>query len=209
MAKINFTLKPFLIVPAVIGVLAAGLLMLQPGAPATPQELAREFTAAQTHWAQRPFSHYRLVSELTFAEGQPPQPQRCQQDLEVLSEKVITTFQDTCPPGPRLTVTDMFYIFFLYVPSQPMFFGLLATPLPGRPVPTPHVSRTPADQWIIAPDKCHQYYVTADFDAQLGYPHHIETQLESRADSNACFVENINGMPQYQGVTIVSLTPLP
>ncbi len=184
---------------AALMILAA---MLVDGLATSPREAAHEFAAAQARWEGCPFSHYRLVSQ--FSSNIPSVGLGCQRELEIQGEQVIKVFQNTCPRWPEgMTVTDIFRLFRRYVPQ---IADLLPTPLPGRPTPTPYPSDSTLGKWVRASDGCSYYFVVADYDAQLGYPHQIETQLW-RFSADGTFSCLAIDPPRYV-VAILSLTPI-
>lgn len=212
MLRLNLTSKTSLAVLAGVAVLTVALALVvanwvtSPPVGPSPQQSAREFTAALTRWETRPFSHYRLVSQ--SSSNNPAVGAQCQRDLEIQAETVVTVFQNTCPGwSDGMTVTDIFGLFRRYIPQTASSSSSSPTLRPGLPTPTPYRPKNPQGEWVGASDGCHYYLVVAVFDDQLGYPHDIETQLKL-PDSNGTFSCLTIGSPQYK-VTIVSLTPIP
>lgn len=143
-----------------------------------------EFAAAQARWSKRPFSCYRLVVDQVS-------PITCHYDVDIHTEKVVTTFQNTCPQ-PLMTVSDMFNV----IGSQ-------------------------LRKHECGPNGCDcdgPIGILAKYDAQFGYPTQweIRTRPELRWQSlfgwKQLFSANV-----YctligfigQKVTVSSLTPLP
>jgi hypothetical protein len=159
----------------------------------SPEKSYQALASAQAQWERRPFSHYRLVSEVSTSFPLPITG--CQRDLEIQNEQVIYVFRNDCPDwSEAMTVTDIFRLFGGNVPST---VDLRPSPRPGIPTPTAYIPRpTPTGL------KPCQNVIVANFDGQLGYPHSIETQIEL----DRCFI--LNGPPQYR-VKILSLVPIP
>ena len=200
--KIKLTPKTLLVVLASGAALTILAAMLVDGLATSPREAAHEFAAAQARWDGRPFSHYRLVSQ--FSSNNPSVGHGCRRDLEIQGEQIIQVFQNTCPGWSEgMTVTDIFRLFRRYVPQTAK---LLPTPLPGSPTPTPYPQNSTLGKWVRASDGCSYYFVIADYDAQLGYPHQIETQLRyiSASGTFSCLAID---PPRYV-VTILLLTPI-
>jgi hypothetical protein len=162
-----------------MAVLVIAISIVRDALVTSPQESAQEFAAAQARWERRPFSHYRLVSEISS--NNPSVGIGCQRDLEIQDEQVINVFRNDCPDWlGGMTVTDIFRLFRGYVP----YTAVLPTPTGPKPCPV---------------------VIVANFDSHFGYPYSIETQTSLR-ESGSCFF--IGGPPEYK-VKIISLTPIP
>jgi hypothetical protein len=73
---------------------ALGLLGAPPSLAARAERLAR----AEDRWNARAPAHYRLVMQA---------PAWCRLDIEIKDERIVHTFQNTCPESAR-TVTGLF-----------------------------------------------------------------------------------------------------
>jgi hypothetical protein len=147
---------------------------------------ADELARGRARWQARPFARYRLVTELFGG------MRACRQDVEILNERVVQVFENTCPRS-AVTVTNLF----LEIDRFELIVG-------GR----------------CGPNGCEcdgSIEVDASFDPALGYPKafHVRSRPAERwrylsywrrlASGAACPRAGFDG----PAVEVVALTPLP
>jgi hypothetical protein len=114
----------------------------------------------------------------------------CFEDVEVRNEMVVNVYEEKrCEGFGFMSVTDLFEMFERFVGSE--------------------ATRPPAG------NGCEYYYVDAVYDAQLGYPHSLQTRTilniserEQYVSHDSTFSCLLNLPPQYT-LNIESVTPLP
>jgi hypothetical protein len=156
-----------------------------------PRAQAQEYAAAQSRWAGRPFSHYRLV--IDFQIDTLAGSRHCAQVTEIEGEIVTKVYQNTCN-FPAWTVTDLFKL-----------IGLTRS--------TPCVSHACACDLVVA--------MQASYHARLGYPSTIALQWWAQANwlhpqywklvlstGRQPVCASAAG-PRGSRISVVSLTPLP
>ena len=91
----SFSAWLYALLGIMVGVLAAGVLLMAPVQPRGQPEL----DAARARWAARPFSRYRLALEIGSL--------GCKQELEVDGERVVAVRKNTCH-AVEFTVSQIF-----------------------------------------------------------------------------------------------------
>jgi len=61
----------------------------------------KQLEVAQTNWLKQGISHYRITINYSS-------PNKCQQEVEIKNEAVVTIKKNTCTNIPPLTITEMF-----------------------------------------------------------------------------------------------------
>src|SRR5262245_51951499 len=97
MARLNQPAMRWALGAAVVAALGCGLFALLQRQPVADMQLA----AAESRWAQRPFSHYQLVVAAGVA---------CELGVEVRDEQAVQIFHPSSCGYPARTVKDLFDI---------------------------------------------------------------------------------------------------
>ena len=197
-----FTGKGVLVALLVTTLLVVTIWVINDSLAASPrarlEAARREITAAQARWDARPFSHYRLVYQVSS--GNVDIDNDCQRDLEISNEEVVQVYRDDCPEWSGGTsVTAIFWLFDRYRPST----AVMPTLRPGDPTKTPIVVPFPVSTGI-GPVACADVIV-ASYDPKYGYPHSIKTELVIGPGGGCSY--SVVEAPYT--VEIISLTPLP
>lgn len=154
-------------------------------APPSHDEL---YAHAQTRWADRPFSRYRLVLEERYGESQP----HCRQEVEVADEQVVSVMRNSC--GRRVqTVTDLFTRIARGSATTMLCSSANCACLSGLAI-------------------------QVTYDSELGYPHEVRFQPQRatnwRGEGYWRYLIEHGRLPSCSGATspkiisIVSLTPI-
>jgi hypothetical protein len=69
----------------------------------------KEFAAARALWAERPFTHYRLVARYHH------NMDACYEDVEIMNEVVVDVYEEDCESFNLKSVSDIFDLFDRFV----------------------------------------------------------------------------------------------
>ena len=155
------------------------------------EEARQKIALARARWDARPFSHYRLVYQISS--GHLYIGSNCQRDLEISNEELVQVYRDDCPKWSGGTsVTAIFKLFMGNKPST-----AVSTTGPGVPTMTPYVPLPTPTGSLSCPR-----VIVASYDSEYGYPHSIKTEIVGRVCSSLMMDVNY-------AVKIISLTPIP